>query len=171
MLDGGDDLDTASYESSPAGVTVDLSTGSASGGDAEGDSLSNIEDVTGSDHSDTLTGDDSDNILNGLGGDDTLTGGGGDDTFFFDSLSVGGDDVIEDFDTDGDTLTFFNDGGETLFADLEALRAALTEDGDNLVIDLPDEAGSITLRNVENDDAFEASVEFINFEPDTSVGV
>ncbi len=171
VLDGGDDLDTASYESSPAGVTVDLSTGSASGGDAEGDSLSNIEDVTGSDHSDTLTGDDGENLLDGRGGDDTLTGGEGDDTFYFDSISAGGDDVIEDFDTDGDTLFFFNDGGEALFADLEALRAALTEDGDDLVIDLPDEAGSITLRNVENDDAFEASVEFINFEPDTSVGV
>ena len=169
VLDGGDDPDTAIYESSSAAVTVDLSTGNVSGGEAEGDSLSNIENVAGSDHSDTLTGDDGENTLDGRGGDDTLTGGGGADTFFFGGISAGGDDVIEDFDTDDDTLFFLNDVGQTLFADLEALRAAITEDGDNLVIDLPDEAGSITLRNVENDDAFEARVQFINFEADMSV--
>ena len=39
-LDGGGGVDTASYATSAAGVTVSLTTGTGSGGDAEGDTLS-----------------------------------------------------------------------------------------------------------------------------------
>src|SRR5512145_27623 len=47
-IDGGDDIDTASYEGSDAGVKVDLTVGRGGGGHAEGDTLSNIENLTGS---------------------------------------------------------------------------------------------------------------------------
>src|SRR5262249_12841191 len=66
---GGDTLigdlgnDTASYATSGAGVTVDLATGAANGGDAAGDFLSSIENLIGSSQIDTLTGDGNDNRL------------------------------------------------------------------------------------------------------------
>lgn len=74
-LDGGDGFDWAFYQNSPAGVQVDLSTGLASGGHAEGDTLANIERIHGSNHNDTLTGDANRNYLYGRTGDDTLSGG------------------------------------------------------------------------------------------------
>ncbi|MBL8572833.1 MAG: hypothetical protein JNM13_04075, partial [Hyphomicrobiaceae bacterium] len=79
MLIGGDGTDTADYSGSVAGVTVNLDGGLALGGDAAGDTLAEIENVTGSALADRLTGDDAANRLDGLGGDDTLSGGAGAD--------------------------------------------------------------------------------------------
>ncbi len=79
-IDGGDGFDTAIYWNSPSGVTVDLVSGIGSGGYAEGDHLSNIENIFGSSHNDTLTGDDGNNALDGNRGNDTLDGGAGNDT-------------------------------------------------------------------------------------------
>ena len=61
------------------GVTIDLGAGTASGGDAEGDILTNIETVKGSDQNDSLTGDAGDNFLDGREGDDILKAGAGND--------------------------------------------------------------------------------------------
>ncbi len=80
-LDGGAGVDYADYSASNAAVTIDLSSsGAQSGGHAQGDTLANIERITGSTHADTLTGDSSDNLLDGHDGDDTLNGGAGVDT-------------------------------------------------------------------------------------------
>lgn len=79
-LDGGAGSDTASYQGDPAqslGVTVDLRDGTARGGDAQGDVLLHIENVSGSLFDDTLRGDDKDNILSGRDGNDVLEGRGG----------------------------------------------------------------------------------------------
>ena len=80
-INGGAGADTAIYASSNAGVTVSLAlaTAQAGAGHGAGDVLSNIENLTGSDHADTLTGDGNANTLNGLNGGDTLNGGGGND--------------------------------------------------------------------------------------------
>ena len=67
-LDGGDGIDWVSYSGSGAGVTVNLATGTGQGGDAEGDTLTNIENIWGSSHDDTLTGDDGDNWFYGGAG-------------------------------------------------------------------------------------------------------
>nr|NKE48777.1 hypothetical protein [Falsiroseomonas frigidaquae] len=80
VVAGESGIDTASYASSDAAVTIDLGTNSASGGHAEGDILSNIENVTGSAHDDSLTGDAGANLLMGGAGNDTLVGGAGADT-------------------------------------------------------------------------------------------
>ena len=64
-LDGGADNDTADYSGSPGGVTVNLLTGSVSGGDAEGDTLTSIENLFGSAGNDSLTGDGGANRLGG----------------------------------------------------------------------------------------------------------
>lgn len=82
---GGDKLygsvgtDTASYTGSAAGVQVFLNTGGTSGGDAIGDKLFAIENLTGSDHNDWLTGDGKANVLRGGDGNDHLMGMEGND--------------------------------------------------------------------------------------------
>ena len=78
-LDGGAGTDTVDYSSAAREVTVDLSTGTGSGGDAEGDTFANIENVTGSAFDDSLTGDAGANVLSGGAGDDVLEGGAGAD--------------------------------------------------------------------------------------------
>ncbi|MGO4126410.1 beta strand repeat-containing protein [Inquilinus sp. YAF38] len=81
QLDGGTGNDSASYYDSATGVVVDLTAGSGSTGDAQGDTLVGIENVTGSNQgSDTLTGNAGANILAGWGGNDLLRGGAGADT-------------------------------------------------------------------------------------------
>ena len=89
-MDGGAGIDTASYAGSSAGVTVDLGAGTGTDGDAQGDVLSGIENLTGSNFDDVFTGSasinvliggDGDDTLQGLGGNDTLTGGDGSDSF------------------------------------------------------------------------------------------
>ncbi len=79
-LDGAAGSDTVSYTGSSAAVTVSLNDNTTSGGDAEGDTISNFENITGSDYDDTLTGDANANVLGGEGGDDTLEGLAGGDT-------------------------------------------------------------------------------------------
>ncbi|HEY9344285.1 MAG TPA: calcium-binding protein, partial [Inquilinus sp.] len=79
-LDGGAGTDAASYYTSAAGVTVDLAAGTGTGGDAQGDILIGIENLTGSNlANDTLIGNAGANTLAGWGGSDVLRGGAGAD--------------------------------------------------------------------------------------------
>ncbi len=145
-LDGGDGVDTASYIGTLDPVAVNLATGMATGGQAEGDRLTGIENLVGSIGNDSLTGDDGANRLNGSFGDDTLTGGAGDDVFIFLGINFNESDLITDFGTGSDQLEF-TDG---LFANLEAVRAAATEVGGNLEIELSD-TDTLTLAGVSMD--------------------
>ena len=111
-LIGGGGTDTADYSGSPAGVVVDLTkTNQSSGGHAGSDQLAGIENVTGSDHADTLTGDGNDNILRGGLGGDTLDGGGGTDTVDYSvssgpvTVDLGTPTNNDDDDAEGDTHT------------------------------------------------------------------
>ena len=108
-IDGGEGSDFARYQGSSAGVTVNLTAGTAAGGDAAGDTLTSIENVTGSELADTLTGDETDNILTGLGGADTLDGKLGNDTV---SGGAGADTLRGD---DGDDVLSGGDGNDTLW--------------------------------------------------------
>src|SRR5262245_18618816 len=108
QLFGGDGIDTAVYASSAAGVTVNLTTGRGSGGEAEGDTLFSIENLKGSGHADTLIGNDLDNNIVGNGGADHLEGGLGNDTYFvFGSDST----IVENADAGNDTLMAIFEGG------------------------------------------------------------
>ncbi len=80
VLEGGADEDFLMYGGVPSGVTVDLSrTGPQDTGAGGVDTLSGFEDVSGTEHRDTLTGDAGTNYLLGNEGDDMLDGGPGDD--------------------------------------------------------------------------------------------
>src|SRR6185295_15185603 len=72
-LIGGTGTDTATYGASAAGVTVSLMTGIGSGGDAEGDTLATIENLTGSNLDDTLEVNGGNNVLAGGLGTDTVS--------------------------------------------------------------------------------------------------
>lgn len=79
--DGGDGVDSLSYVDSTAAVTINLATGTASGGDATGDAFINIERAIGSKYDDFLIGNSQDNLLDGGLGNDTMSGGLGDDIY------------------------------------------------------------------------------------------
>ncbi|ACU89970.1 tandem-95 repeat protein [Desulfomicrobium baculatum] len=116
-VDGGTGTrDLADYSASTAWVNVDLNiqngttaqTGGGAGNHAEGDILTGIEDVNGSQYSDSLTGNGGSNRIWAYDGDDTIFGGG-----FYDTIHGGdGNDSIdggthEDFiygDAGNDTL-------------------------------------------------------------------
>jgi Ca2+-binding RTX toxin-like protein len=104
-LNGGAGLDAASYAASDAGVTVNLATGTASGGHAAGDILTGIENLIGSAFADSLTGDAGNNVLNGGLGSDVLTGGAGRDVFVFNApVGAPNMDQITDFSVADDTI-------------------------------------------------------------------
>ncbi len=104
-LIGGYGNDTASYAGSAAAVSVNLSTGAASGGDAEGDTLSGMDSLAGSANADTFVGSTGVNRLNGALGSDTLTGLAGADTFVFDTaLGATNIDTITDLAVGSDVI-------------------------------------------------------------------
>jgi len=81
--------DTASYQNAPAAISVSLTTQRGTRGDAQGDTLSDIENIVGSNFDDTIVGDNNANVLRGQGGNDNISGmleddlinpGKGDDT-------------------------------------------------------------------------------------------
>ena len=76
-LQGGAGVDVANYENATAGLTVDFNSPSANTGDAAGDTYSSIENIQGTDFSDTLSADDNANLIAGNDGNDTLAGRGG----------------------------------------------------------------------------------------------
>ena len=78
LLSGGTGRDTADYSGSTLGVNVNLATGQGSGGDAQGDTLTGMDNVIGSAFGDTLTAHNTQGDLYGGGGSDVLYGGTGD---------------------------------------------------------------------------------------------
>jgi Ca2+-binding RTX toxin-like protein len=126
VLDGGSEFpfgdpgsDTATYAASPSGVTVDLTTGQASGG-LGGDILTQTENVIGSPFADTLVGDTGPNSLTGLAGPDTISALAG-----ADSVHVrDGEPDTADCGPDADTATADSPGIDALAACENVLFAA-----------------------------------------------
>jgi Ca2+-binding RTX toxin-like protein len=89
LLTGGNGTDTAYYYSVTGAVTANLATGIANDGEGGTDTLSQIENIQGSNTAgDNLTGNTGVNILYGYGGADILTGGGGNDLLYLGSDTV-----------------------------------------------------------------------------------
>jgi Ca2+-binding RTX toxin-like protein len=95
-----------------SGVTVNLSTGTGSGGDAAGDTLGGIENLVGSNLTDTLTGDANANIIRSGNGNDVIRGGNGADVLVSEGTGqkqLLGDGVSGDPGADGiDTYVVAN---------------------------------------------------------------
>jgi Ca2+-binding RTX toxin-like protein len=89
-LDGGAGIDTAKFLSGTAGVTANLTSGTATG--QGNDTLLNFESLVGSTFADTLTGNNANNTLDGRAGADTMQGLGGNDIYVVDNAA---DVVIE----------------------------------------------------------------------------
>ncbi|TSD87756.1 hypothetical protein FFK22_015790 [Mycobacterium sp. KBS0706] len=131
-LDGGAGIDTASYYTGTTGVVASLASGLGSGGEAQGDTLAGIENLSGSQGGDSLYGNGGANVLQGWNGNDaligragkdTLTGGAGADRFTFAAL---GDSVTG---ANADRITDFSHAqGDRI--DLAAIDARFTVAGD-----------------------------------------
>ncbi|WP_243395869.1 beta strand repeat-containing protein [Sphingomonas oleivorans] len=103
-LDGGAGSDTVAYHGSGA-VQIDLTQGTAHGGDAEGDTLIGIENIRmGGYAADILRGNAADNYLWGQAGNDQLYGMAGNDTL---GLYAGGSSVLIDGGDGVDTFIAF----------------------------------------------------------------
>jgi Ca2+-binding RTX toxin-like protein len=123
VLNGGDGLDTADYSGSAAGVNVNLETGIGKGGDAEGDTLSGIENLIGSKFDDVLIGDGNVNVIDGGDGNDVITGGHNNDRMFG---GAGNDTFLVEWSYHGDRY----DGGsgiDTFSADIPVLGGYVQE--------------------------------------------
>ena len=131
-LDGSSGMDYADYTTSGAGVNVNLQTGAASGGDAQGDTFYGIDGVIGSAFNDTLTGADGQgtavgdtftSVLYGGAGDDLIDGGGGNDSLYGgtgnDSVIGGtGDDLVDG--GAGRDLLYGGAGNDSLYGGADA---------------------------------------------------
>jgi len=151
VLQGGAGLDTADYTASAGAITVNLTTGTVSGGDATGDSLASIEGVNGTGQNDQITGDGTANILTGNGGNDLVDGQGGNDSLFGgngdDTLAGGtGNDLIDG--GDGNDLLDGGDGSDTLSAG--AGNDTLSGLGIGDVVDAGENTGDSDLLDLSN---------------------
>lgn len=89
-IDGGADNDTLSYAGSGIGMTLDLAAAIFSGGDATGDVVTGVENVTGGFANDVINGLNNANVLKGGPGIDYIEGYAGSDTLQGDV----GDDLL-----------------------------------------------------------------------------
>jgi Ca2+-binding RTX toxin-like protein len=150
VIDGGDGIDTMSYAFSEFGVSVDLKMMTFAGGEAEGDQISNMENLIGSDRSDALSGNDQDNTIVLGDGNDNARGYDGVDTVVFgfdfrdiaqiqgfaDGVNImrfeGDVPISVDFIADDIEILSFEDGDKT-FAEIKALANDGTEGSDVLI--------------------------------------
>ncbi|MEP3891490.1 MAG: ExeM/NucH family extracellular endonuclease [Hellea sp.] len=173
-LDGGAGMDSVYYIDAAAGVTFNVATG-GTGGDAAGDSYSNIERFYGSNFDDAITGSANIDVLFGLSGNDTINGEGGNDLLYggvgVDTLN-GGDDADRLFGGVGADILNGDSGDDLLYGqgDNDTINGGAGDDkvfagGGDDVVDGGDGAdfligqlGNNTLMGGADDDTFISGV-------------
>ena len=130
VLDGGANIDTAYYNDSAAGLTVSLLNPAYNTGIAAGDTFISIENLFGSNYSDTLIGSNGNNTIWGASGNDLIYGNGGSD-----ALNGGaGNDVI--FGGTGNDAIVGGAGADSLYGGSGADRFVFTSISDSTVSSL-----------------------------------
>jgi len=129
-IDGENGIDTITYENSKNLVKINLTNKTASYGEAEGDTIINIENIIGSQFNDEIIGNDLNNYLTGKSGDDRIEGRSGNDIIeggLGADIILGGDGfdyfVFNSFEesnlNNADTIQDFTKGDDKI--DLSAL--------------------------------------------------
>ncbi|MGK9171289.1 hypothetical protein KXR53_33670 [Inquilinus limosus] len=141
-LIGGRGSDTASYALATAGVAVSLSTGTGTQGEAAGDTLTGIENLTGSAFADVLEGSALANRIQAGAGDDTIIGTDG-----LDVIDGGAGDDTLDFSasTTGVTIDF----GTGRYTSIESILGG--KGGDTISLAAPTPAGLMTVATAAED--------------------
>ena len=121
VLSGLGGVDTVSYATATAGVTVSLAlTTPQNTGGAGTDTLNGFENLTGSNFADNLTGSSAANVINGAAGADIMSGGAGNDTYYVDNA---GDVVTENAGEGTDTVFASVNYALPAGSTIESLRA------------------------------------------------
>ena len=158
-VDGGPGSDTITFQDYRARVTANLQSGLAKSRRTGIDTLTAMENLTGSQHNDVLTGNDAENLLRGMNGQDTLRGMGGNDVLRgglnsstlpdrVDKLSGGpGDDLLDGHDVDLEPewdhrdQVDFSTAAVPVTVDLAAGTA--TGEGTDTLVSMEDAVGSV----------------------------
>ncbi|WP_194273819.1 MULTISPECIES: peroxidase family protein [Rhizobium] len=152
VLNGGTGIDTVTYAAAAGSVTVNLATGAATGADGN-DTITAVENVTGSGFDDTITGNANDNVL---------SGGSGNDTYRFELAA--GDDTINETAGTADRITIATAG-----AALTSLSVSDSDTGTqngNLVIDFNGQQ----VTAIDHFDNTNEGIELINFDGGSFAG-
>ena len=151
-LDGGSGNDWASYVTATYAVTVNLEIGSSSGAGGN-DSLTGIENILGSNRSDSILGDSLNNLLDGRAGFDSIEGGAGNDTLLTQEWASGdwgrlsGGEGNDSLYAQGDYFTLEGGAGrDTLYGSRFVLGGA---DDDRI---LQNSSSNVTLNGEDGND-------------------
>lgn len=119
ILDGRGGVNTLSYERAGSGIAINLTTGLGTQGDANGDQVSNFQNVIGSAHNDIIIGDAQDNILYGGAGNDVLEGREGNNVLYggegINTLSYAGSNAAVTVDLEAGTASGGHADGDSFF--------------------------------------------------------
>jgi Ca2+-binding RTX toxin-like protein len=160
------------YAYSDVAVAVNLATNTASGGDAQGDTIAGFENVVGSYYNDALTGTNGANRLFGALGNDTIRGGGGTDV-------VGGGSGRDEMWGGGGADTFYfnsqSDSGTTA-ATRDRIMDFSRRQGDRIDLGIDDHTGTPGIADPfafrgQNGFTDERQVRFVHQDGDTIVQV
>jgi len=191
QIDGGDGYDTLSYAGSAAGVSINLTPISLPGappedaqplpgvgGDAEGDVVTGIEALIGSDFADVLVGSADDNLIEGGMGADSLSGGDGNDTILGgegddDIRELNGNDIIDGgagndfiFDINGADTIFGGDGNDDISAGFGDDIISGGDGADRFLFFVPDIAAGETGEGADVITDYEVGIDQIWFQGD-----
>ena len=168
VINGGAGFDTIDYSASNEGITVDLSTNTVSGGNAEGNQISGIENIMGTEFDDILTGNSSDNSFGVVQVTDTINGGAGSDSVSYEDSIENGQTQLGGLTIDlvNETVSGLGVNGNSL-TDIENVTGTFNgdtiigNDEDNILNGLID-TGDTILGNGGNDTIYVDGISELN---------
>jgi Ca2+-binding RTX toxin-like protein len=161
VIDGSTGTDTVSYSWAITGVTVDMSLTTSQSTGVSSDRFLNVENLTGSNYSDTLKGNALANVIDGGVNNDTLYGGASNDTLYG---GAGNDTLYSDAGSDilnggagVDTFVFLK---ASAFTGTDTIQDFLVSDGD--VLNISDILDFYTITDLNIADFVKLTVSGVN---------